>query len=171
MDRCWILAALCRDAATGRMSASAEPRLGIETPPQEMAADAAAIASKTPMNWQESSLIKVNKGGKIITTKDTKSAEKGAYQRRSCGVASRRSNRTESELRSWPGGCPGSAEFPVCGFGRLSSRPFREHGTRSRSSACRSREPAGWKVCATLFCCGPSIALNPTGSNHAELHA
>ncbi|HEY2081356.1 MAG TPA: error-prone DNA polymerase [Verrucomicrobiae bacterium] len=35
-----------------------------------------------------------------------------------------------------------SADFPVCGFGRLSSRPS-EHRTG------KSGEPAGWKACAT----------------------
>src|SRR5438477_859739 len=35
------------------------------------------------------------------------------------------------------------ADIPVCRFGRLSSRPKQKHGTGM------SREPAGWKACAT----------------------
>src|SRR2546427_89953 len=35
------------------------------------------------------------------------------------------------------------ADIPVCRFGRLSIRPKQKHGTGM------SREPAGWKACAT----------------------
>ncbi len=35
------------------------------------------------------------------------------------------------------------ADIPVCRSGRLSSRPKQKHGTGM------SREPAGWKACAT----------------------
>src|SRR6266699_6389535 len=35
------------------------------------------------------------------------------------------------------------ADIPVCRFGRLSSRQKQKHGTGM------SREPAGWKACAT----------------------
>jgi hypothetical protein len=47
-----------------------------------------------------------------------------------------------------------SADILVCGFGRLSSRQF-EHGTG------KSREPAGWKACATSKKANPERRDSP----------